>query len=177
MFKKPEQEPPGHGAQEAARVKTRLSRVLVQSLNPFNVTVFTGGKQLFGEQIESVHLSLNFPESNREEPELRGILTLKQQAEAGSPQYLDLLPGTVELQHNLSLVRISCPSIQPFQGCWVDFGMNEQGQGSLLEGARGLQILLTEGILGSRITWNDGRTEEIFGTGHPVPRGGDTLLN
>ena len=76
--------------------------------------------------------------------------------------------GTVSLHDPvccLSRCRISVTAMNPdeLEGVWIDLGLRANGSGSDVKGARALSILLQEGLVDAKLTWEDGVTEVIPG--------------
>jgi hypothetical protein len=167
MFKPPAVPEPlqdANAASEVAKIQgAGLTQIWV--LDFANFLVWHRGELLFAPQIGSLLIHLDLPD----EAHVKLSAALEVKNPDGTFRLLQLLPGTLEITALNRRLRVTCPSVSPFQNLWVELGLNSEGQSSEFQGGRGLHLLLTEGVLASKLVWQDGREEEIFPTGHPVP--------
>lgn len=175
MFGKPQQRaggpvnngqsaPARKAATEVAEIQGGgLVQVIVSSLSPLTYYLFLTEQFVPQFDIESLNIVIEAP-GDRSEGMIRATLAKYVTGVNGgrSEQRIELFPCTLEIVAMGRRLCVICPTADSFDGLFVTMGLKANGTDSEVKGIQSLNVLITEGILDAKITWNEGDTESIF---------------
>ena len=181
MFGKPQQKNTansltnGHGAPmrkatvDVAQIEGGgLVQVIVTGLSPLTFYLFLNDQMVPQIDIESLNIVIEAP---RDEDPTSGMIraTLSRYVQDvtsnKSQQRTELFPCTLELIAQNRRLCVICPNPNSFEGLYLTVGLKPNGTDSELKGVHSLNVLLTDGILDAKITWNEGDTDSVFPPG------------
>lgn len=169
MFGKPPQPPSAPAAPDAAeqaRIEGGgLVQIIVTELAPLTYYLFLNEKYVPDVEIESLSVALEAPEPNSgDRPIVRATLARHVMAVSGQPsvQRTELFPCTLEVVAVGRRLSITCMNVDSLDGAWINLGLKADGTSDEVSGARKLSVLLSDGLLDARITWDDGTTQNLL---------------
>ena len=161
--------PPQQSARPAAADRAQIQggglvQVIVTSLTPFTYYIFLNQLVVPQDDIESLSLSIEAPEPGGGEQIVRATLARYVQNVASERvlQHFELFPCTIELVALGRRLQITCTHPDSLDGLWISLGLREDGSSAEISGARALRLLITEGILDAKLTWEDGQVEDLL---------------
>lgn len=171
MFGKPHVSPNGspptsRRASDVAKIDGKgLVQVVVTNIEPFEFYLFLNDKIVPQEEVESLSLSIEAAKSGGD-----GIVAALSRYVTSldgkrTSQFLDLFPATVEIVAVGRRVSVTCTDSSSIDSVYISLGLRPDGAGSELSGAKSLRVLITDGILDGKLTWNDGEIEDLFPQG------------
>ncbi len=161
----PPQTPVRPAAAERAQILGGgLVQIIVTSLMPFTYYIFLNQLALPQEDIESFSLSIEAPGNDNGQQIVRATLARYVRNVAGERilQHYELFPCTIELVALGRRLQITCSHPDSLDGLWISLGLKEDGSTAEVSGARALRLLITEGILDAKLTWEDGEVEDLL---------------
>lgn len=161
----PAQPPARQAAAQRAQIQGGgLVQVIVTSLMPFTYYVFLNQLAVPQEDIESFSLSIEAPGPEGGQQIVRATLARYVQNVAGERtlQNAELFPCTIELVALGRRLQITCTHPDSLDGLWISLGLRDDGSSAEVSGARALRLLITEGILDAKLTWEDGQVEDLL---------------
>jgi hypothetical protein len=170
MFgKKPPQnlppQPPRLKAADVAKIQGGgLVQLIITDVQPLAFHLFLNEVYVPQEMVESFSLSIEAPASTALGGVVRATLARFVDAVTGQRQLqrTELFPCTIEviaLGRRLSVTALQADSLD---GLWLSLGLRPDGTSAELQGLASLRILIMEGFVNAKLTWNDGDVEEIF---------------
>ncbi len=152
------------GADRAQILGGGLVQIVVSSLSPFTYHVFLNQTAVPQEEIESFSLSIEAPGPQGGDQIVRATLARYVRNVAGEStlQHSELFPCTIELVALGRRLQITCTRPDSLDGLWISLGLREDGSSAEVTGAHALRILITEGILDAKLTWEDGEIEDLL---------------
>lgn len=172
MFGKPAQgsnngaTPQRRAASDVARIEGGgLVQVIVTSLSPMTYYLFLNDQAVSQIDIESLSLDIETPDiSGTGSPIVRATLSRYVTSVDGqkTAQRTEIFPSTLEIVALGRRISVTCSRADSLDGLWINLGLKPDGSSGDVEGAAALRILLTEGILDAKLTWNDGETEDLL---------------
>jgi hypothetical protein len=137
-----------------ARIASPLTQVIVTGEAIDDLNVFFHGKLILPGQVESLSLNID-----GEKGQVTAQLSWK---ENGEHRGASLFPGTVDIVAREKRLSVTSAVDGSLDGLWVSLGLAEDGTSTELTGVASLRVLLTPGLLDTKLIWSDGRDEAIF---------------
>jgi hypothetical protein len=177
LFGRPQQNPnnPAHNGQSAPKRPATadvsqiegggLVQLIVTSLSPLTFYLFLNDQPVSQMDVESLNIVIEAPtDADPTSGMIRATLARYVDAVTGgkTQQRTELFPCTLELIALRRRLCVICQNPNSFDGLFVTVGLKPDGTDSELKGVHALNVLLTEGILDAKITWNEGDTENVF---------------
>jgi hypothetical protein len=141
-------------AAEMARIANHLTQVIVTGDDIDGLNIFSDGALLLPGQIESLALNLD-----GEQNLITAQLSWK---EGDAHKGASLFPGTVDIVARGRRLLVTSAVDDSLDNLWVSLGMAEDGTSTELTGVNSLRVLLTPGLIDTKLVWADGREEAIF---------------
>lgn len=140
-----------------------LVQVIVSNLSPLTYYLFLTEQFVPQFDIESLNVVIEAPGEDSQGM-IRATLSRYVTGVNGSrsEQRIELFPCTLEIVANGRRLCVICPNADSFDGLYVTMGLKPTGVDTEVKGVKALNVLLTEGIMDAKITWNEGDTEPIF---------------
>ncbi len=166
--KNPQQMPPEPAHVKAAEVAHieggGLVQLIITDVRPIAFYLFLNDVYVPQERVESFSLSIEAPSKEALGGIVRATLARSVDTVAGKAelQRSELFPCTLEI---IALGRrLSVTASQPdsVDGLWVSLGLRADGTSAEVQGLAALRVLVMEGFVDAKLTWNDGEVEDIF---------------
>jgi hypothetical protein len=159
-------EPPRPPASDAARIQGGgLVQVIVTSLSPLTYSLFLNDRSVAEMDVESLSVAIEMPDDGSPGGAVvRATLSRYVTAVTGekTQQRSELFPCTLELVALGRRISITAMNPDTLENLWIDLGLKADGTSNEVKGAKALRILLGEGILDAKLTWEDGETEDLL---------------
>lgn len=152
-------------AADAARIQGGgLVQVIITSLSPLNFYLFLNDKEVSQMDVESLTLSIDAPGPDNPMGGIYSTLAFRAAQVTGEKvmQRIALFPCTVEIVGVGRRISITAMNAESLDGLWVTLGLKPDGTGAELTGLRAVRILITDGIVDAKLTWEDGETEDLL---------------
>ncbi|MGC4044100.1 MAG: hypothetical protein QM758_09905 [Armatimonas sp.] len=141
-------------AAELARIANHLTQVIVTGDAIDDLNVFFDGKLILPGQVESLALNID-----AEKSQITAQLSWK---ENDAHKNASLFPGTVDIVAKQRRLLVTSSVDGSLDGLWLSLGLAEDGTSTELTGVQSLRVLLTPGLIDTKLHWSDGKEEEIF---------------
>ena len=170
MFGKPNQnqkapEPQRPKAADIARIQGGgLVQVVITNLVPLNFYLFLNDKEVSQMDVESLTLSIDAPSSDNPTGGIYATLAYRAPQVTGEKamQRISLFPCTIEIVGVGRRISVTAMNANSLENLWVTLGLKADGTGSDLTGLRAVRVLITDGIVDAKLTWEDGETEDLL---------------
>lgn len=170
MFGKPNQnwkaaQPPRPGAADVARIQGGgLVQIVITSASPLNYYLFLNDRAVPQEDVESLTISIDAPGPDNPTGGIYATLAYRALQVTGEKvmQRIALFPCTIEIVGMGRRISVTAMHANSLEGLWVTLGLKPDGTGAELTGLRALRVLITDGIVDAKLTWEDGETEDIL---------------
>ncbi len=152
-------------AGDTAKLKARLVQVIITDLRPMTFYLFINDEPISQLDVETLLLNIEAPADDGQGQEVvQASLSLNTPtAVAGlGVREVELFPGTVEVIGLGRRISVTCRTAGSLDGVWIDLGLRPDGTGAEVTGAQKLQIVLTQELLEAKLTWNDGRVDDLL---------------
>lgn len=141
-------------AAELARISNHLTQVIVTGDAIDDLNVFLDGKLILPGQVESLALNIDADQN-----QITAQLSWK---ENDAHKSSSLFPGTVDIVARERRLVVTSAVDGSLDGLWLSLGLGEDGTSTELTGVQSLRVLLTPGLIDTKLNWSDGREESIF---------------
>lgn len=140
-----------------------LVSVIVTEVSPFIYYLFLNDRFVPQEEIESLAIQIDV-DHNGMGPLISATLTryVRNVTGESAQQAQSLFPCTIEFLAAGRRICISCPNPDSLDGLWITLGLRPDGTGTEVTGAKALRVVLTDTFLDARLTWMDGKEEDLF---------------
>lgn len=152
-------------AGDTAKLKARLVQVIITDLRPVTFYIFINDEPVSQLDVETLLINVEAPTEDGQGLELvQASLSLSSPTSVGGlgVSELELFPGTIEIVGLGRRLSVTCREAGSLDGVWIDLGLKADGTGAEVSGAQKLQIVLTQELLDAKLTWNDGRTDDLL---------------
>jgi hypothetical protein len=139
-----------------------LVLVVVTATSPLAYSVFLNDRAVPQDDVESLSVSVEISDSG--DPVIRATLSSYVVTVSGerSLQHKELFPCTLEMIASGRRLVVTCEDPGSIDSVLIAVGLEPDGAGRKISGARGLRILVTDEILDAKITWVDGEAEDLL---------------
>ncbi len=168
MFGKPTPQPQPQARPQSSEVAKiqggGLVQVIIPEIAPLTYYLFLNERYVPQTEIESLSVSVEAPGPDVTSTIVRATLEQYVHTVSGeiSRQRTELFPCTIEIIAVGRRIAVTCATPNSLDGVWINLGLRADGTSADVNGLRALEVLITEGIVDARLTWNDGATESIF---------------
>jgi hypothetical protein len=152
-------------AADVARIQGGgLVQVIITSLSPLNYYLFLNDKEISHFDVESLSISIDAPGSDNPTGGIYATLAYQAPDVTGQKtmQRISLFPSTIEIVGVGRRISITAMHAESIDELWVTLGLKPDGTGHDLTGLRALRVLITDGIVDAKLTWEDGETEDLL---------------
>jgi hypothetical protein len=157
--------PPRRKAADVARILGGgLVQVIITSIQPLTFYLFLNDKPISQMDVESLTLSIDAPGSENPMGGIYATLAFQATNVTGEKaiQSISLFPSTIEIVGAGRRISVTAKNAESIEDMWVDLGLNPDGTGNEVKGLRSLRVLITDGIVDAKLTWEDGETEDLM---------------
>ncbi len=142
-----------------------MVHVFISDPEPLTFSVFLNERIVPGRDVESLTVAIDAPDETGYGGSIHAVLSHNAQTVAGRQlQALEIFPGTLEIIGVGRRILVTCNNPDSFEGLWISLGIRPDGTARELTGVKSLRFLLTDSMLDAKITWVDGRTENLLPT-------------
>ncbi|MBI5833218.1 MAG: hypothetical protein HZB16_13055 [Armatimonadetes bacterium] len=163
---KPEAAPPlAISAAERAKIMGRgLVQVVVTQTEPLEFIVLINEKVIPQDQVGSLFVSIEAPSDAAPDGTVQATLEYLVDTIGGQAamQRVELFPCTLVLLAAGRRVAITASSAGSLDGMWINLGLKPDGSSHEVSGAQALSVIVQDPLLQAKITWNDGREEDLI---------------
>lgn len=157
--------PPRRKASDVARIQGGgLVQIIITSLQPLTFYLFLNDKDISQMDVESLTISIDAPGSDNPIGGIYATLAYQAPTVTGEKtmQRISLFPSTIEIVGAGRRLSVTAQNPESLDKLWVDLGLKPDGTGSEITGLRSLRVLITDGIVDAKLTWEDGETEDLL---------------
>jgi len=168
MFGRPKPEaaqPPQISAAERAKILGRgLVQVVVSRLEPLEFMILLNERVIPQDEIGSLFVSVDGPSDSAPDGTVQATLEYLVPTVGGQAamQRVELFPCTLVLLAAGRRVGITATNAGSLDGLWIDLGLKPDGSTHEVSGAQSLTVIVQDPLLQARLTWNDGREEDLI---------------
>ena len=169
MFGKPQQPqstPSRARAADVSRIQGGgLVQLIVTNQSPLEFYLFLNDRYFPQADVDSLSFSISAPSDASPQGEVYASLNAFVASVGGgrSKQVLPLFPATVEIIAAGKRLSITAQNANSLENLWIDLGLKPDGSASEVSGVKTLRVLIGEGFMDAKLTWEDGETEDLFG--------------
>ncbi len=170
MFGKPQQQPqntpPRARAADVSRIQGGgLVQLIVTNQSPLEFYLFLNDRYIPQADIDSLSVSISAPSEQNPQGEVYANVNAFVSSVGGgrSKQVIPLFPATVEIIAEGKRLSLTAQNANSLDNLWIDLGLKPDGSASEVSGVKVLRVLIGEGFMDAKLTWEDGETEDLFG--------------
>jgi hypothetical protein len=148
--------PPRRKAADVARIQGGgLVQVIITSIQPLTFYLFLNDKAISQMDVESLTLSIDAPGADNPLGGIYSTLAYLAPTVTGEKtmQRISLFPSTIEIVGAGRRISVTAKHAESIEEMWVDLGLTPEGNGNTVSGLRSLRVLITEGIVDAKLTW------------------------
>jgi hypothetical protein len=146
-----------------------LVQLIVTNQSPLEFFLFLNDRYVPQSDVDSLSLSIEAPNPQTPNGGVYASANIFVNAVGGgrSKQVVPLFPSTVEIVGAGRRLSITARNADSLENLWIDLGLKPDGTGSEITGVQSLRVLIGEGFMDAKLTWEDGETEDLFSTAIP----------
>lgn len=169
MFGRQQQQPQNQPARPRATDVSRIQggglvQLIVTNQAPLEFYLFLNDRYVPQSDVESLSLSIEAPNATSPNGGVYASANIFTQTVGGGrgKQVVPLFPATVEIVAAGRRLSITARNADSLENLWIDLGLKPDGTGSEITGVQALRVLIGEGFMDAKLTWEDGETEDLF---------------
>ncbi len=169
MFGRPQQPQPSSPQHARAADVSRIQggglvQLIITNQTPLEFYLFLNDRYIPQSDIESLSLSIEAPGERNAQGGIYASVNALVTSVGGekSKQVIPLFPATVEIVGAGRRISITAMNANTLDNLWIDLGLKPDGSGSEISGVQALRVLIGEGFMDAKLTWEDGETEDLF---------------
>ncbi len=154
-------------AEDVAKIQGGgLVQVIVTHISPPEFYLFLNDVHVPQIDVESLSLSVEAPTRDNLGGMVRATLSHYVVDVAGrrTLQRRELFPCTLEIVGVERRISVTATQFDSVEGMWISLGLRPDGTSADVQGVQALRVLIGEGFVDAKLTWNDGEVEDLFPT-------------